>query len=215
METAGKKICFLGDSITEGCGASAPEKNFVSLFAAVHSDAKVYNYGIGGTRIAPQTAVFSPACSQPFGSRVPAMAEGAELVCVFGGTNDYGVGDAPLGKPGDRTEHTFYGALYALSVALLNKYPEGKIVFFTPLHRADIVIPQKKPDGEWTLRDYVQAVKENAEYFSFPVLDLWSVSGMQPELPVIREKLMPDGLHPNDAGYRRLFQIVNGFVKIL
>lgn len=215
METAGKKICFLGDSITAGSGASAPEKNFVSLFAAAHSDATVYNYGIGGTRIAPQTVPCSPVCSQPFGSRVSAMAEGADLVCVFGGTNDYGHGDAPLGKFGDRSGHTFYGALYTLSVALLNKYPDGKIVFFTPLHRADLVVPQKKPDGEWSLRDYMQAIKENSEYFSFPILDLWSVSGMQPELPVIREKLMPDGLHPNDAGHRRLFQIVDSFVKIL
>ena len=47
MKTNGKKICFLGDSITEGCGASAPEKNFVSLFAAAHPDTAVHNCGVG------------------------------------------------------------------------------------------------------------------------------------------------------------------------
>jgi len=160
MKTNGKKICFLGDSITEGCGASAPEKNFVSLFAAAHPKTAVHNCGVGGTRIAPQKTPFSPACAHPFYSRVSAMPERADLVCVFGGTNDYGVGDAPLGKIGDRTEHTFYGALYALSVSLLHKYPSGRIVFFTPLHRAGEEIPQEKPDGGKILKDGVTNGKE-------------------------------------------------------
>lgn len=69
MKTNGKKICFLGDSITEGCGASAPEKNFVSLFAAAHPKTAVHNCGVGGTRIAPQKTPFSPACAHPFYSR--------------------------------------------------------------------------------------------------------------------------------------------------
>lgn len=215
MKTNGKKICFLGDSITEGCGASAPEKNFVALFAAAHPETAVHNCGVGGTRIAPQKTPFSPACARPFYSRVSAMPERADLVCVFGGTNDYGVGDAPLGKIGDRTERTFYGALYALSVSLLHKYPSGKIVFFTPLHRTGEEIPHEKPDGGKILKDYVRAIKENAEYFSFPVLDLWSVSGIQPAVPGMRGLFMPDGLHPNDNGYRRLFEIVDTFIENL
>ena len=32
MNIKGKKICFLGDSITEGWGASHPSKCFVGLF---------------------------------------------------------------------------------------------------------------------------------------------------------------------------------------
>ena len=215
MKTNGKKICFLGDSITEGCGASAPEKNFVSLFAAAHPKTAVHNCGVGGPRIAPQKTPFSPACAHPFYSRVSAMPERADLVCVFGGPNDYGGGDAPMGKPGDRTESTFYGALYALSVSLLDTYPNGKIVFFTPLHRAGEEIPHEKPDGGKILKDYVRAIKENAEYFSFPVLDLWSVSGIQPAVPGMRGLFMPDGLHPNDNGYRRLFEIVDAFIENL
>ena len=45
------------------------------------------------------------------------------MIFVFGGTNDYGHGDAPLGKQGDNDPLTFYGALYDLYQRLLKKYP--------------------------------------------------------------------------------------------
>ena len=39
-----------------------------------------------------------------------------------------------------------------------------------------------------------------AEYYSLPVLDLYASSGLQPEVPEIKEMYIPDGLHPNDNG---------------
>ena len=217
MDIKNKKICFLGDSITEGHGASDREKTcFVSLFRDAHPEAKVLNYGIGGTRLAFQRVLSAkPRHEQPFYTRIEGMEEGADLVCVFGGTNDYGHGDAPMGKLGDTTPETFYGALYTVSQMLVNKYPAARIVFFTPLHRTNEDTPKQRDDGAWILRDYVNAVRRNAEYFGFPVLDLWSVSGLQPALPVIKETYLPDGLHPNDAGYKRLYEIVEQFVQSL
>ena len=53
MVLKGLKINVLGDSITDGCGTSAPEKRFTDLIAA-RTGAVVRNYGIGGTRIARQ-----------------------------------------------------------------------------------------------------------------------------------------------------------------
>ena len=54
MEFKGKKIYFLGDSITEGVGASDAEHCYVSVFGKL-SGAIVKNYGISATRIACQT----------------------------------------------------------------------------------------------------------------------------------------------------------------
>ena len=51
MELKGKKIYFLGDSITEGVGASDTEHCYVSVFGKL-SGAVVKNYGISATRIA-------------------------------------------------------------------------------------------------------------------------------------------------------------------
>ena len=54
MKLNGKKVYFLGDSITEGAGASSYEKSYVPVFAEI-SGAEVKNYGLSGTRIARQT----------------------------------------------------------------------------------------------------------------------------------------------------------------
>lgn len=47
------KIIFLGDSITEGAGASKPENTFVSIVGKTLG-VECLNYGIGGTRFARQ-----------------------------------------------------------------------------------------------------------------------------------------------------------------
>ena len=49
MELKGIKINFLGDSITEGHGTSAPENTFCMLIEREY-EAICQNYGIGGTR---------------------------------------------------------------------------------------------------------------------------------------------------------------------
>lgn len=212
----GKTVCFLGDSITEGCGASKVDNCFVSLLQAKNQEATVYNFGVGGTRIAPQRQeILDGVTRTDFLYRAQGMPDGASLICVFGGTNDYCHGDAPLGSFGDTTPDSFYGSLYALSQYLIERYPSARIVFFTPLHRTDEDVKTKKPDGEFVLKDYVEAVVKNAEYFSFPVLDLWRTAGLQPRVPIIQQNYMPDGLHPNDDGYQKLYEIVGKFLENL
>ena len=65
------------------------------------------------------------------------------------------------------------------------------------------------------LKDYVAAAKEVAEFYSVPVLDLFAMSGIQPRIPVIMEKYCPDGLHPSDAGNKRIAERLAGFLKSL
>ncbi len=215
MRLENKTVCFLGDSITYGHSASAKEKCYVSLFAAAHPEATVHNFGISGTCIAKHKAPVINMDFLNFETRIDDMPQHADLVCVFGGTNDYGRGDAPMGKFGDTTSDTFYGALRALSLALINKYPTARIVYFTPLHRSYKEALAVRDDGEWTLDDYVRAIKENAAYFAQPVLDLNAISGIQPQVPILKERYTADGLHPNDAGYEKLFRIVNKFIENL
>lgn len=216
MNLNGKTVCFLGDSITEGAGASIKNNCYVSLFKTAHPEATVHNFGIGGTRIARQTHPSeSPRWDLDFVSRVPEMPEEADVICVFGGTNDFGHGDARFGHWGDKTNDTFFGALYTLSVDLINKYPTARILFFTPLHRSTKPEPRFKGDGYWSLDDYAAAIRQNAAYFAFPVLDLRTQSGIQPSIPVIKEKFTTDGLHPNDAGHERLFRMIDRFIANL
>ena len=120
MELKGKKINFLGDSITEGVGATDPEAMYVNIVKHDAELAEARNYGISGTRIARQSNDEGSA----YCDRYKKMDDDADVVVVFGGTNDFGHGDAPLGTMADRTPDTFYGALHCLYTALTEKYPD-------------------------------------------------------------------------------------------
>lgn len=217
MELAGKKIAFLGDSITEGAGVAQKENIYWNRLAQM-SGAECYGYGIGGTRIAKQRNPSPNAIYERyFVSRVDEMIPDADIVVVFGGTNDFGHGDAPIGHMEDRTADTFYGGLHELYRTLFEKYPEAQLVVMTPTHRSS----ENSLLNDWNLRTlaplsrYVEIIREVAEYYAIPVLDLFKVSGIQPAIPVLKEKYMPDGLHPNDAGHAKLAEKLYGFLKAL
>lgn len=207
---------FLGDSITEGHGTTGQDKTFHQLIAKRYGMKTARNYGIGGTRFARQgTASVQPIWDRNFCDRFSEMDDDAQLVVVFGGTNDFGHGDAPLGSFADREPITFYGACHYLMSGLLNKYPESRIVIMTPLHRCNEDNP--KGDGNKAynvapLSEYVRIIKEVAEYYSLPVLDLWACSGIQPKAEVIKRMYCPDGLHPNDAGHARLAEVIGNYL---
>lgn len=217
MDIRGKKINFLGDSITEGCGVANAENIFHARLAREYGLAEARNYGIGGTRIARQTVPSNERWDQDFISRVDIMDPDADIVVVFGGTNDFGHGDAPLGEMSDRTPYTFYGACHILCEKLINKYPEALIVFMTPLHRLNEDDPRgdgyKQERG--SLKVYINILKEVLEFYSIPTLDLWSVSSLQPKVDVLRERYCPDGLHPNDAGHAFIASRLAGFLATL
>ena len=221
MDLKGKTVLFLGDSITEGAGCSEPRYFYWNQFAE-KTGAICKGYGIGGTRIARQQQ--SPQdenqriWNRYFRSRLPEMDDHADAVVVFGGTNDFGHGDAPLGRFEDRTDDSFYGALHLLYSDLLVKYPTAQIVVMTPTHRLSERTVGFNECGlrqDHPLKDYVEAIREVAEYYSLPVLDLFRVSGIQPAVPIMKETYMPDGLHPSDAGAARIADKLVGFFKTL
>ena len=218
MELKGKKINFLGDSITEGHGASCKEKCYVSLIEQ-KTGAICRNYGIGGSRYALQNPLYLEVRSDwDFCMRVADLDPDADIVVVFGGTNDYGHGSAELGTPADRTKETFWGAAHELYSSLIEKFPEATIVVLTPFHRCNEDNLRgdgcKKKDVA-PLKTYVEIIREVAEYYSLPILDLYAEGGIQPNLPISKEKFMPDGLHPNDAGYEKLANKVIAFLRSL
>ncbi len=207
MELKGKKINFLGDSITAGCCASSPNLGFVEVMERRYQLKQASNYGIGGTRIARQhTPSPDPRYDRDFCGRITEMDPDADIVVVFGGTNDHGHGDAPLGIPADRTHDTFYGACYTLFSGLRLRYPTAIILVVTPLHRTGDREP-KFPENT-LLSDYVRALRETASMFDLPVLDLFETSAINHRL----EDLTTDLLHPNDQGHQILAREIGDFL---
>ena len=188
MGKQNKKVLFLGDSITVGALATEQEKQYTQIFQKM-TGADVEVYGVCGTRIARQSKPsYDPSFDKDFIQRVEEMSPNADVIFVFGGTNDFGHGDAPIGTISDRTEYTFYGALHVLYTKLIKKYPHAHIFIITPLHREG----EDSPLNEWglpckPLQEYVNAIRIVAEYYALPVIDLWKDSGMQPNIPEIKE----------------------------
>ena len=246
MKLEGKKINFLGDSITFGFGLldfpelpedfdpatmslednplnsidpDTLEGSFVNVLREECKLAAARNYGVCGSRITRQhdDGRFD-MFPDTFCDRADRMDPDADIVVVFGGTNDYGHGNALFGSFDDCDDSTFCGALHVLYRKLIMKYPSAEIVICTPLHR----IGEKSPLGEGTklvpgepLIEYVKAIRRAAEDYSLPLLDLYACSGLQPEVPVIAERYCPDGLHPNKAGYEILTRRIRNFLEAL
>lgn len=218
MNLKGLTVAFLGDSITEGVGASSVDKVYHSVLKEMCGLKEVLNYGISGTRIARQTITFQDCFSwdNDFVSRVDDMKSDVDCVVVFGGTNDYDHGDADLGCFSDRRNNSFFGALHILMQKLINRYPNKTIVFMTPLHRIDDLSPETaKIYKGYYLSEYVSAIKAVAAYYSIPVLDLYATSGMNPCIEAQNKMFFADGVHPNDNGYMRIAERLSGFLKAL
>ena len=138
------KINFLGDSITEGAWAIPKGKRYSTLVCQMLG-ATENNYGIGGTRIAKQKQLgVGEKDDTDFFTRAQTMDKEADFVFVFGGTNDYGHGDAAIGSLQDVTRNTFYGALKALVEYLISVYGKSRLCFILPLHRYN----EDNPCGE-------------------------------------------------------------------
>ncbi len=219
MKLEGVKINFLGDSITQGSGTTCPEAVFPELLRRDCGLAEARNYGIGGTRLARQfTPSENPVTDFDCCQRYLTMDLDADVVVVFGGTNDYGHGDAPFGECSDRTPDTFHGACHALFAGLKVRYPNAVIAVLTPLHRCNETNPlgdgrKKLPCPP--LKDYVDVIRQTAQEYQFPVLDLYETSLLNPNVSEIRNAYVPDGLHPNDAGHRVLAKEIKEFLLSL
>ncbi len=215
MELQGKVIQLLGDSITAGAGASDRAHAYPGVLQTL-TGATVRVDGIGGTRIARQQGEdnqYDKEKSQNYVTRYAAMADDADVVVVFGGTNDYGHGDVPFGTMDDRTPDTFCGACHLLFRGLIEKYPLARIAVMTPLQRQGCTTVRSQ-SGQ-LLIEYVDAIIEIAGYYSLPVLDLYRNLGVVPDLPCHTQAFCPDGLHPNNAGAARIAEFLANFLKTL
>lgn len=204
MELKGLTINFLGDSITEGHGTTAPEKVFHQLIKEQYGLTHAYNHGIGGTRIARQTIPTKekPRYDLTFELRAEVMDRKADAVVVFGGTNDYGHGDSLFGDLDSTDIYTFCGALNSLINKLKADFPHAEIIFMTPLHRSNENEPHD-PEGK-VLADYANAILAICEKQGLKVIDLFAINPLDPA----DECLVLDGLHPSDAGHEVLAKVV-------
>lgn len=222
MILEGKIIDFLGDSITEGVGVSDIANNRYDNVLKRKCNLKaVYNYGIGGTRLAHQTSPSEkPRFDLCFCGRAYDLNREADVIVVYGGVNDYIHGDAPVGTPEDNTPATFYGAVEFLMNFLKTTYGDKKIIFMTPAHccRGEATDKNPSPGGmkrpdAMPLVNYVTIIAEKGRQHGIPVLNLYEKLGIDPNREEDCTAYTVDGLHFNDAGHAVLADCLMHFLE--
>ena len=207
----GKRVGFLGDSITQNA-------EYVNSYASL-TGCTAMNYGVSATHMARKNSSDTNA----FERRYTSMAKNLDMVIVFGGTNDFGhTTTAEFGAftDGPKTaKYTFYAGLHRLFKGLHDRYPKIPVVIMLPIHHGtEIDVPEyiinsdksftegTNPTTGKTFREYVNAIREVAAFYSLIVLDAYSYSGLSPmtEIGAENRVFFRDGLHLNAAGGERL-----------
>lgn len=199
----GKKIAFLGDSITQGLTWNGSAQVYVEkpypLTVAEKLNCDCQNVGHSSYPIS------SIGKAQCFNTTYSEIALDTDYIFVFGGTNDYQY-SVPIGTVADREDVSFCGAVFTLINKIRTRNPNAKLVFFTPLHRSAEV----KSDG-FKLIDYVNAIRDVCELCAIPVVDLYKNSGFS-NVVTEMQQYYADGLHLTQDGYNLLGTVISELI---
>ena len=237
----GIKWNVLGDSITS-INYSRP--NWWEIIKDKYN-ITVNNYGISGTTLAHtddrhlwdydfekldgSTIGYNPEDPSSWSTgnciceRFSKMSNEADLITVMGGTND---GSVKLGTWNSTDTSTFYGALNVLIQGLINKYPNKKIAFFTPIQSANCYLTnvanasaeldKKSSEDTLSLQLRAEAIKRKCKQYSIPCLDLFNESGINGVGGRKTENYRTDdNLHPSVTGNKNMSVIIENFILSL
>lgn len=202
---ANKTISFLGDSITAGLTWDGSEQVIVDkpypktveeIFKCITQNKGYSSYPISSTgKDDCLLAVYNT------------ITEYANYIVVFAGTNDLHY-NVPIGTKDDRTDISFYGAVYSLINGIVTNYPNAQLVFMTPLHRS-----WEGPNtANANLSDYVNAMIEMCGLCGIPVIDLYHNSYFN-YIITTSQALFSDGLHPTQDGYNLLGKVIAKYLN--
>lgn len=214
----GQTVGFIGDSITAGVGATK-----------LYRDLLAEKYGfVQHTEAVPGAQIKNML---EYAQKLKAKNIRFDCIFVFGGTNDFNssveLGDLftisteTVNKNGSMVElkkrtpvydDTFCGRLNSLSKYLKTNFPDTRIIYLTPIHRAyfESGSTNIQPSELYAnlrgyfIDDYVDLVKKAGTYWSIEVIDLFTDSGLHPLTESYGKffaNSTSDLLHPNNLGH--------------
>ena len=196
------KIACLGDSITQAVNLDTLDHYQELAWPHVLKEAlgaeEVVNLGIGGSSIGRYWA-------DAFVDRYTEIPEDTDLIFVMGGTNDgFCASFVEFGNSEERAPRTFWGDLDELMDGLKEDYPEAEVIFLTPIPNSlhDYLKAERKylmPQEEFS-----EVIITLAEEHGMEVFDLYNSNILDGHDKDNILHLMPDGVHPNEEGYRIL-----------
>lgn len=211
MNGCNDRVAFLGDSITYGACLDDVRNSYVNRVVQHFGWIDVTNHSLPGSRIGNYIGEDPRKIGPSFLERYPDMPAEADLVIVFGGTNDFGIGNEPVGGEADQTADTFYGALNLLMEGLKEKYSDSRILFLTPLHRKNEKEPNRFTGSAFL--EYIQAIRVCACKHQISLLDLYEEVALQPTEEYYGRMMRQDGIHPNDEGHRLIAEALITYLE--
>ncbi len=203
------KINVLGDSITSHAFADKPYQDWWADYYNI----KVTGYGVSGSCV----GVYDNTDGKSYLERADGMRDDADVIFVYGGTNDAINHSTKIGTIDDNTDQTFYGAYNLLINKLKNKYPTSEIVLSTILHSGIFKNGQEVTFGN--------AIKELGKKHSLKVVDIYNdeLDFTKADLPYASDCYMMEPnmkLHPSNyasklvGGYMMSQMIEQGVFEI-
>lgn len=229
---SGKRICILGDSITE--------KGKFTTALEWKAGVTIYNRGASGTSMAI-SRVDSAMCQRvdyPTSNTVVdykggmPSADNIDMFIIFGGTNDFLLVNSGItfGSIYDtNNKNTFCGAVHYIIKRIKQLYPNKPIVILTPMHmqgNADFANAQEFDisDGVYTLHkngtnntlhDYINALKEIGTMYGLPVVDMRNAGFSAIIADENAAYYDGDGLHPSTLGGEKMADYVIPLIEDL
>lgn len=211
----GVKWCAFGDSLTDSATLASQTtgtKNYVD-YVSKSLGLTVVNCGVGGTGYMKT--------ENRFVNRVSTIPEDTELLTVFGSFNDYEYIESSLGAFGDSGTDTIYGCMESFFDSVFSRCPNIVVGVILPT-KWGYLSPQKDSEASKKCDLYIKALKEIADYYDLPVLNLYNYSNLRPWDDVFAERYYKDDdgngvantVHPLDAAHKRFIAPkVEAFIK--
>lgn len=199
-ELSGKKLVVLSDSLSELAWGGVKKWHKI---IAEKNNMILDDYSDGGTRIASTDRTTT---EPDFVDRVDTLPMDGDIYIVFGGRNDI-FANVPIGTIDSTDKTTLCGAVNIIITTILNKNPNAVIGFMTPLFA--------RTEDLTKALEYSQAIINTCKRRAVPVLDLMTLSGIDPNNDAIWETLFlsNDIVHLNNSGQERISKKAENFIK--
>ncbi len=230
----GKKVVYLGDSITDPAQVERNGHKVYWNYLQEMYGIEPHVYAVSG---------YQWKHIYPMAQKMRTeMGDSPDAILILLGTNDFNSG-VPLGEWFSVAEEdvdrrgvtirqprrsfvknmgTFRGRINTVMEYLKQSFPDQQIVIMTPLHRgyANFGGSNVQPSECFPnvlglyLEDYVKVLREAADIWGVPLIDLYRDSGLHPADPAYAKYFRDggengkDNLHPNGLGHQRMARTI-------